>query len=128
MKAKYMKNKRITPRERGLLKGAIRRVFSRSELRKSVLEAAIVPHSDPSRPRVKRWCKCAICGEPEAISNCQVDHILPIVGVHLTLVDLSWDAVINNTWCVKNNLQVCDKRCHSLKTKAENNLRRIRKK
>ena len=120
-------NKRITPKERNLLKGAIRRVFSRSELRRRIIEASVVQHSDPKRKRVKTWCICAICGKPEAKSNMQVDHLDPIIPIHLTLEEMSWDTVIDRTWCQENNLQAVDKNCHKLKTKEEQKTRRRRK-
>ena len=118
-------NPRITPKDKALIKGALRRVFSRSELRRSVLEAAIIEHSDPKRPKVKRWVKCATCGKPEAISAVQVDHILPFSEIKsLTSDDISWDTIIDKLWCHQDNLQVLDKACHLIKSKAENKLRR----
>jgi hypothetical protein len=48
-----MNNPRVTSKERGLLKGAIRRVFSRSDLRRKVIELSRIDHTDSTRPRVK---------------------------------------------------------------------------
>lgn len=122
-----MVNPRITKREQGLLKGALRRVFSRSELRRQVIEAALVEHSDPSRPRVKKWCTCAICGKPEAKSYCVADHISPVVPVHTTFEQMSLDEVVNRLWCDINNLQCVDERCHNEKTKEERKARKKKK-
>ena len=115
-------------KEIGLIKGALRRVFSRSDLRKSALQATIVKHSDPSRPRVKTWCKCPLCGRFEAVSSMQVDHILPLVPFDTTLalyIELNgWDALIARLWCDAANLQAICIDCHDEKTKAERKLRK----
>lgn len=114
-----MNNPRISAKERNLLKGAIRRVFSRSELRRAVIKKAIISHSDPKRPKVKTWCRCAICKQPEAISYMQVDHVDPIVPISKTLEKMEWTEVIDRTWCDENNLQAVDKVCHKKKSKLE---------
>ena len=124
-----MNNPRITAREWGLLKGAIRRVFSRSELRRSVIDAAIIPgHIDETRPKVKTWCRCAECGKPEAKSYLQVDHKIPIVPLDKAFADMSLDELVDRVWCDKKNLTALDKLCHSKKTKSENKERRRIKK
>lgn len=121
-------NPRITAKERGLIKGAIRRAFSRSELRNSVLISAIIQHSDSERPKVKTWVKCAACLRPEAKSYMVVDHLVPVIPVESSMEEMSADDLINNVWCELNNLQVLCPACHSVKTKAENALRRKYKK
>lgn len=123
-----MKNPRVTAKERGLLKGAIRRVFSRSELRRRVIDAARVLHTDPLRPRVTKWVKCAECGLPTAAYQAQVDHMDPLVPIETTLEDMDWNTIIDRTWCEENRLQVLDKSCHNVKSKQENKLRREFKK
>ena len=123
-----MRNPRISKREDGLIKGALRRVFSRSDLRRKVVDAASVKHSDPKRPRVKSWCKCNICNKPEAKSYVVVDHIDPLIPLHLSFEDMSLDEVINRLWCPESNLQVLCEECHKLKTKEERKLRKKEKK
>lgn len=123
-----MKNPRITVKERNLLKGAIRRVFSRSDLRRKIVDLVLVEHSDPTRKRVKNWCKCPACGEFIPKSYMQVDHIIPIIGIDESLEDLSWDTVIDRLWCEEHNLTAICKECHIIKTKAENKERRKLKK
>jgi CRISPR/Cas system CSM-associated protein Csm3 (group 7 of RAMP superfamily) len=120
-------NERVTSRERGLIKGALRRVFSRSELRRKVLRAAIVEHTDPSRKRVKTWVTCNICGKPEAISNAVVDHLDPLIPVNTTFEQMSLDTVVDRLWCEENNLQVVDQACHKEKTAIERKQRRKKK-
>ncbi len=116
------------PKERNLVKGAIRRVFSRSELRRKIIELAIVHHADDRRPRVKTWCLCPFCKQFIAKSYMQVDHIIPIVKTHETLEDLSWDEVIDRLWCNENNLIAICIDCHKKKSKEENKERRKYKK
>lgn len=122
-------NPRITQQEKGLIKGALRRVFSRSELRRKVVEASVMRgHVDRTRPRVKTWCKCAICGKPEAKTNMQVDHRDPIVPLDKDTTDLYLDELVNALWCEIKNLDSVCKICHASKTKKENAIRRSLKK
>ncbi len=123
-----MNNPRISKKERGLLKGAIRRVFSRSDLRREVLNAAEIDHKDPKRPRVTKWVRCFKCKEPTPKYKAVVDHRDPLVPIHTALEDMSWDEVINRAWCDKNNLDILDQECHNIKTKQENKQRREIKK
>lgn len=125
-------NNRLKPKERGLLKGAIRRVFSRSDLRKEAIEAVAVSHSDPSRPRVKKWGICPLCTNHTPLYLFQVDHLDPIIPTNSSLEEMTWDDVVNRTWCDANNLQAICPTCHIAKTKAERAVRvankRIKKK
>lgn len=115
-----MHNPRISKKERNLIKGAIRRVFSRSELRSQVIEDSIVAgYYDTKRKRVKTWCKCQLCGELEAKSNMQVDHILPVIPLHLSLEEITLDTLIERIWCDRANLQAICVGCHDVKTAAE---------
>jgi 5-methylcytosine-specific restriction endonuclease McrA len=121
-------NPRISVKERNLIKGAIRRVFSRSDLRREVLNSAVVEHSDPERKRVKTWVKCAECGTLDAKTNMQVDHIDPVVPLDSALEHMTWDDLVNRVWCDRNSLQVLCLSCHNVKTKEESKLRRAYKK
>lgn len=123
-----MNNPRMTAKERGLVKGAIRRVFSRSDLRRAVLAAAKVEHADASRPRVKTWYQCRICSAHCAGYEMQVDHISPIVPTDSSLEQMSWDTVIDRMWCDKNNLKAICISCHKAKSKVESQERRKNKK
>lgn len=123
-----MNNPYVTPKERNLIKGALRRVFSRSELRRQVVQLTVVKHEDSKRPRVKTWCKCPQCLEFIPRSYMVVDHIQPIIGTKESLENLSWDTVINRLWCNNNNLIALCNDCHDKKTKRENEERRKFKK
>lgn len=121
-------NPRLTAKDRGLIKGAINRAFARSELHKQVLQAASIHHIDEDRPRVKNWVKCAVCKRPEAKSYMAVDHIIPKIPLDSALDRMSWDELIDRTWCELSNLQAICPTCHDAKTKAETQIRKINKK
>lgn len=123
-----MKNPRVTVKEKGLIKGALRRVFSRSELRKAVLDSSIVMYSDPERKRVKKWSRCNVCKLLHPTYQMEVDHLVPVVGFNEISIELTADTLIDRIWCEQNNLQVLCDPCHNLKTKTENKLRREFKK
>lgn len=115
----------ITKKERNLLKGAIRRVFSRSELRNYALSKHDVDFQDPNRPRVTKWSFCGECGVITPRYLMQVDHIIPVIGLTETLEDLSWDELIEQRiWCEVSNLSPKCTDCHKLKSKLENKERR----
>lgn len=119
-----MNNPRITKKERGLLKGAMRRVFSRSELRNKVISDSLVDHTDASRPRVKKWGLCAVCNKPEAKSYLAVDHIQPVIPIDSSLEEMSLDEVANRIWCDIINLQSICPSCHDEKTSQEREARK----
>jgi 5-methylcytosine-specific restriction endonuclease McrA len=118
----------LTAKERNLIKGAIRRVFSRSELRRTIVEEARISHYDPDRPRVTKWGKCQKCLTPTALYQMEVDHNEPIIPVDKSLEMMTWDEIINRIFCDKQNLTALCKPCHSVKTKLENKQRAVARK
>jgi hypothetical protein len=123
-----LNNPRITAKERGLLIGAFRRVFSRSDLRREVLESVkVVMHYDVAHPRVKHWSRCPLCKKISPRYLFVVDHIEPVVPVYRTQADMTWDEIIDAIWCVKSNLQPICKTCHKDKTAHERKLRKCHK-
>jgi len=122
-------NDRITKKERGLIKGCLRRVFSRSELRQRVLAKSImVGYSNPERKRVTKWSKCATCERLDATYKMEVDHINPVVPIAIPFESMNIDDVIDRIWCQEHLLQVLCETCHDTKTKEENAERRRFKK
>lgn len=115
-------------KERNLVKGAIRRVFSRSDLRKVALDANAVDYKDPARPRVTAFVYCSVCGLIFPRYLADVDHVLPIVPVDKSLEEMSWTELVDRVWCDLDNLQILDEDCHSQKSKLENQERRRLKK
>lgn len=122
-------NPRITAKERGLLKGALRRVFSRSELRRKVIDAAVIPgYHDPSRPRVTKWCKCNVCSTPCPKYLCVADHIDPVIPVHTTFEEMGLDQTADRLWSPEENLQPICPTCHRSKSSLERAQRKSKKK
>lgn len=114
-----VRNERITDKEWNLIKGGMRRVFCRAEIRKLVLNRAEVVHSDPSRPRVKKWCRCAGCKTIVPKYTCDVDHIEPVIPIGRHMKDMEIGEVVDRIWCVESNLQVLCEVCHNEKSKKE---------
>lgn len=124
-----MKNSRITKKEQSLLKGAMRRVFGRSDLRRKVIDSYIVQgYSDPKRKKVKYWIKCQECGTMEAKSNIQLDHLEPVIPIDRSFEDMSLDEVADRMWCEEKNFSPKCHECHHKKTGLENKERRRLKK
>lgn len=122
-------NSRLTAKDRGLIKGAIRRAFSRSELRKSALMSQKIAHLDPLRPRVKTWYKCEICKGLFAGYEIVIDHKTPVIPINSSLEDMTWDELVDRMWCEPHNLQViCNEACHTAKSKLESKQRKEHKK
>lgn len=125
-----MKESRLTSKDRNLLKGAIRRVFSRSDMRREVLERSkLIGFTDDRYPRVKNWSKCPQCGRQTPTYKMQVDHIKPVIPLDSSLEQITWDTFIEeNLWCGKENLLAICEICHADKTASENKKRREFKK
>jgi 5-methylcytosine-specific restriction endonuclease McrA len=107
------------PKERNLLKGAMRRLFGRSELRNKVLNRHNIEYFDLNRPRVTKWSFCGNCGALEPRYKMEVDHIEPLIPVDKSLEQMSWDEVVDRLWCDEKNLMPICKDCHKIKTTNE---------
>jgi len=119
----------MTKKDKALIKEALRRAFSRSDLRRSVIEKSIVTnYKNVTRRRVKTWCKCNICNKLDAISYMVVDHINPVVPVTTPFEDMSIEDLLLNVFCSETNLQTLCKECHYIKSGNENKARRAWKK
>lgn len=124
-----LNNPRLSHKEKGLLKGAIRRVFSRSEIRRKALKDSSIPgHSDPNSPRVRAWSRCCICFGIFPSYKMDIDHKFPVVPVDQTLETMTADQLIDRIWCDEEFLRALCKECHKQKTKEENSERRKFKK
>lgn len=107
-------------KEQNLIKGALRRVFSRSELRRQAIEKSLVKdYQDPSRKRVTRWGKCASCGKLEPAYLLEIDHVEPLVPLGQSLEDMDWNTVVDRLWCDERNLQALCDPCHNTKSGSE---------
>lgn len=121
-------NPKLTPKERGLLKGSIRRVFARSELRQQVLQTVRIDHYDADRPRVKKWGLCPGCLLKVPLYKFQVDHKDPVIPTNSSFEEMTLDEVVDRTWTTENNLTPLCESCHTVKTKAESAERKRHKK
>lgn len=122
-------NPRITKKERNAIKGYVKRVFSRSELRDKALERVrVYDYHDPGRPRVQRWCFCPVCGEMTPEWKMQVDHVDPVVPVTTSFAEMSFDELVDRQWCHEKNLQPKCIDCHEIKTASEIQIRSANKK
>lgn len=119
----------MTKKERGLIMGALRRVFSRSALRLSVIEEVTSElYKDSTRPRVTKWCRCNMCEGMIPRYLMVVDHIIPVIPVEIAADQLSFDEIIERMWCDKSNLQGVCKECHDKKSAEERTLRIVYRK
>lgn len=120
-------NDRVTKKERGLIKGALRRVFSRSDLRKEALAAAKIEHVDPKR-RTNKWVRCSKCQSPTPQWMADVDHTNPVVPIDKAAYDMSANELVDRIWCDPKKLAILCPECHNIKTQYENCERRKYKK
>ena len=60
------------------------------------------------------------------VKNIAIDHITPIVNPETGFV--SWDELIENMFCEKENLQLLCKSCHDEKSKEEREISIIKRK
>lgn len=126
--------------EKTAILGAIRRLFRQSPQFKEVIEESRIEipkyNKDgglSKKPSVKRTCQ--VCGELFSSGNIAVDHIEPMVGLHLTTKDMTYAEIIRSVICKKTNLQrICNPKkgkkpdflqfCHQKKTHKENFIRK----
>lgn len=126
--------------ERNRIKGALRQAFRMSpqmwetlQRARTELPPALKKDGKPGkRPRIRY--KCAVCEGLFARKNVQVDHMEPVVPLHKTESDMTYDEMARGIFCKSKNLQVvCStpmKRnggkpsCHKIKTDEENFVRR----
>lgn len=112
-------NSRVTKKEKGLIKGALRRVFSRSELRRTAIDLSRIEHSDSKHPRVTKWSRCASCLLPTPSYKAQADHIFPVVPLDRTADEMTANELVDRMWCEAVGLQILCLSCHKLKTLLE---------
>lgn len=121
-------NSRITAKDRGTIKGSLRRAFARSDLHQAVLSDHAIEHRDPKKPRCLKWCWCGSCGVVFPRWQAAVDHREPLIPVDRSFEEMSMDEVIDRLWCPREGLQVLCEACHHEKSLGENKQRREHKK
>lgn len=100
---------------------AIKRCFSRSPIHRTVLNNT---KTDEKGPKGGARYKCQSCGSSFGQREVQVDHIEPIVPIGIMSKDMSWDEIVNRTFCSEDKLQVLCTTCHKEKSKHENQQRK----
>lgn len=106
----------ITPKERGMIVGCIKRVFSRSN---KAIQARQKARSDKTGSRGGARYTCAVCGKSLPANGVQVDHISPVVPLYTTVQSMDISVLLQRLWCDDKNLQVLCKECHLRKSKLE---------
>lgn len=110
-------------KDRNLIKSALRRAFTRSDIYRGVAAAARVPHYDPDSPRCLKYSKCAVCLKIEKTWKTEVDHLDPVVPVTKTLEQMDMDELVARVFCAKDRLRVLCHFCHDSATAAQKALR-----
>jgi 5-methylcytosine-specific restriction endonuclease McrA len=108
--------------EEAAIRGAMRRVFSRSPVIREVLFKVRreVPRFNKDGSRAKRDAVqylCNICGEYAGSTQVAVDHIEPVISIIDGFVN--WDTFKDRLFCDASNLQVVCDSCHNEKTQKE---------
>jgi len=105
------------------IRGAIRRIFSRSPVKIEVLKKVRreVPRYNKDGSRGKRDAVqylCNVCKTYVGSTKCDVDHIVPVIEVNEEgFVD--WNTFVERLFCGPKNLQVICDPCHDKKTHDE---------
>lgn len=104
------------------IRGALRRVFSRSPVVREVLmkNRREVPKYRKDGTRAKRDAvqyQCNLCNEWVGSTKIAVDHIEPVISVDEGFID--FNTFIERLFCDADNLQPICETCHRLKTNAE---------
>lgn len=119
----------MTKADKQLIKSALRRAFSRSDLRKRLVESTqVTNYTDGTRPRVKKWSICPFCNKYTPTYLIEVDHIDPVIPYGLSIEDVAVYGLIYGIFCEQENLQALCVDCHEGKTAAERDYRRLLKK
>jgi len=114
--------KRPPYNQNSMIRGAIRRTFSRSPVVREVLMAGRreVPKYNKDGSLAKKPAvqyQCEVCSTWVSSTKVSVDHIDPVISVDDGFVD--WNQFVDRLFCDKTNLQrICDD-CHDKKTASE---------
>lgn len=115
-------------RYNSFVKSAIRSMTSRWPVKYDALRAAQVGVKvNPKTGRNAMHYKCACCGGDFPVKEVQVDHLEPLIPTDGTSQN-DWNVIIGRALIEIEGFQVLCKPCHKVKTKEENDERRISRK
>ena len=118
MRSKFNSGQWTTARFNSFVKSALRAASRRWPPKYETLNASLVGVKTNIRTgRKAKHFMCAQCAGEFVASDIQVDHINPIIDPETGFT--SWDDVVNNMFCEKENLQCLCKACHKNKTAGE---------
>ena len=107
---------------KNIIKGALRRVFTRTPLVREVLEESV--HPTKKGVRGGKQYVCAECKNAFPGNQVQADHRIPVVPLDKTIHDLDYNQIVERIFCKKQNLQVLCKDCHKEKSAEERKARK----
>lgn len=104
---------------------ALRRAYRTYPVYKQVLNVGKEEYTVKSKKglpmRRVRW-QCVKCDKKINSLEKVIDHIMPVIDPSVGFVD--YQTYINRLFCDIDNLQILCKPCHTIKTNAENKIRR----
>ena len=113
------------------IRGAIRRIFSRSPVKNEVLKAVRRerPKFNKDGSRSKKDAveyMCNLCKQYVGSTKVEVDHLEPVIEINeIGFVD--WNTFVSRLFCTADKLQVLCDPCHAKKTHAEQQKRQMLK-
>lgn len=131
MESQELKKKPKLFNQNAAIRGAIRRIFSRSPVKIEVLKKVRreVPRYNKDGSRGKRDAveyQCAVCKSWVGSTKVEVDHIIPVIEVNEKgFVD--WNTFVERLFCKAEALQVICDPCHDKKTAQERSKRQAMK-
>lgn len=114
----------FTKNDLQLILAALRRAFSRSDIRKRVADKHRIEHEDPKHPRCKKWSWCNNCGQVIPTWRTDVDHISPVVPLDKYTYDMTPHEMLDAIWCDDKNLDFICHTCHDRKSSSESKMRK----
>lgn len=88
-------------------------------------EKVVIGFYKNGNPEYKTMFRCYLCKELFDRVEIQVDHIIPVSSIDGFK---DWNTYIDRLFCSAENLAVCCKNCHYLKSQQENEERKKNKK
>ncbi|RLG16538.1 hypothetical protein DRN69_00600 [Candidatus Pacearchaeota archaeon] len=109
--------KKTSYNQKTQIKGALRRLFSRSPVKNEVLNEAV--HPTKKGIRGGKQYICNICKNTFPLKDVQVDHKKPVIKASENINDIDYNTLVDRIFCKKSNLQVICKICHKKKSAKE---------